>query len=774
MTKRLGIKPYQDLEPTQAKNAKDQIIHGGEEFKRIYNDFWKELCTKPELTQEEKKQEEKYMTYVNQNIDRKVKPIFNIELQYYEINQIINNHAKNKSSGPPGHSYEFIRLIWQIAPHNILKALNYLFNNSTFPKDWCKGTISLLHKKGDKTDPANYRPITLINSFWKIIMKALDKRIKAYLEKYKLLSINQNGFRKQRNCQDHIATLQESLARRKRMDNKETFLTFFDLRKAYDTVWQEALWYKMAKLGIKGKTLKFIMCAYAQSSSSIRTKYGFTDSFQVTRGVRQGCPASPTLFNIYIDDILDDIPEEMEVEVTLNQEEYMTKTGLMFADDLVTLTNSEEHTKLMCEHVNNWCKKWRMSVNASKCLAIKAGKRGKYTPENNPDSIILNDTEEIEYGESYKYLGVHFQQNLTFDKHAHYLLKKLTNKIKFFTKFFKNRLIPPYYQRILLKERILSCVTYAIETWGRNQSVKNLLQSEINKATRKAFGLHKKASVTAIHAELDIPSMETLFKQQQVAFALNWRNHDWLGANELYHDPIENPSNPRTFFCPVSAAKETMEYLLEEDEQELKDEEKKIFLRNLRTKLLKEELDEKADCKNPTKGCILYRNILDYAQELKEVEEEKRREENENNGVEEKEEDIKPKQDYQVPKYFHHIQTINKKSFFIDSKVINDTLKLRTGTYPFMNIFKNFHKDKNLTSNCILCTQNKRENLHHIIYECPAYDNLRTKLNLPAIEMEDASIQLLQDDSLTNFSNTHPNMLKIHDFLSLRWDKLTN
>ena len=79
------------------------------------------------------------------------------------------------------------------------------------------------------------------------------------------------------------------------MDNKETILTFFDLRKAYDTVWQEALWYKMAKLGIKGKTLKFIMCAYAQSSSSIRTKYGFTDSFQVTRGVRQGCPASPTL-----------------------------------------------------------------------------------------------------------------------------------------------------------------------------------------------------------------------------------------------------------------------------------------------------------------------------------------------------------------------------------------------------------------------------------------------------------------------------------------------
>ena len=89
-----------------------------------------------------------------------------------------------------------------------------------------------------------------------------------------------------------------------------------------------------------------------------------------------------------------------------------------------------------------------------------------------------------------------------------------------------------------------------------------------------------------------------------------------------------------------------------------------------------------------------------------------------------------------------------------------------------MNIFKNFHKDKNLTSNCILCNQNKRENLHHIIYDCPAYDSLRTNLKLPDIEMEDASIQLLQDDSLTNFAKTHPNMLKIHDFLSLRWKKL--
>ena len=91
-----------------------------------------------------------------------------------------------------------------------------------------------------------------------------------------------------------------------------------------------------------------------------------------------------------------------------------------------------------------------------------------------------------------------------------------------------------------------------------------------------------------------------------------------------------------------------------------------------------------------------------------------------------------------------------------------------------MNIFKNFHTDKNLTSNCILCTQSKRENLHHIIYDCPAYETLRNDLNLPDIEMEDASIQLLQDKSLTNFSKTHPNMLKIHDFLCLRWKKLND
>ena len=108
----------------------------------------------------------------------------------------------------------------------------------------------------------------------------------------------------------------------------------------------------------------------------------------------------------------------------------------------------------------------------------------------------------------------------------------------------------------------------------------------------------------------------------------------------------------------------------------------------------------------------------------------------------------------------------------IDPNITNTILKLRTGIYPFMPLYKNYHPELNLSNECPLCPLNKTENLHHIIYECPAYKNHTSSLTLPPTQTNDPTLELLLDSSLTNFDPTHPNMLKIYELLQLRWSLL--
>ena len=109
----------------------------------------------------------------------------------------------------------------------------------------------------------------------------------------------------------------------------------------------------------------------------------------------------------------------------------------------------------------------------------------------------------------------------------------------------------------------------------------------------------------------------------------------------------------------------------------------------------------------------------------------------------------------------------------IDANITNTMLKLRTNTHPWMSLYKHLHPELNLTDKCPLCNLDEEENIHHIIYNCPKYAPLRKNLKLPILSRGAPFLELLTDISLTNFNNNHPHMLKIYEFLQLRW-KLLN
>lgn len=119
---------------------------------------------------------------------------------------------------------------------NVLyKIISEAFELGIVPEQWQKSIVSPIPKAGDNRDPLNYRGISLISIPCKIYCDVLNRRLSALLEKNDLLCEEQNGFRKNRSCLDHLYTLNTIISNRKGK-GKSTFVCYVDIRKAFDNL----------------------------------------------------------------------------------------------------------------------------------------------------------------------------------------------------------------------------------------------------------------------------------------------------------------------------------------------------------------------------------------------------------------------------------------------------------------------------------------------------------------------------------------------------------
>ncbi|KAH9246249.1 hypothetical protein BASA81_016204 [Batrachochytrium salamandrivorans] len=174
-----------------------------------------------------------------------------------------------------------------------------------FPRAWlCASIVSIDKKDGDPLNPGDKRGIALINVGLKLVCKVLQMRIERFVETNNLLSYEQAGFRKREECVGQVVSLVDIIQRRQNA-GINTHVLFIDIRKAFDTVPVGALLWKLQNMGFPRRTLAFLKALYTSSSARARAGSLLSDPFPVQRGVRQGCPLSGLLFNLFINDILE-------------------------------------------------------------------------------------------------------------------------------------------------------------------------------------------------------------------------------------------------------------------------------------------------------------------------------------------------------------------------------------------------------------------------------------------------------------------------------------
>ena len=207
-----------------------------------------------------------------------------------------------------------------------------MYSTGHYPASWSKGRIISLHKKGDPSDPANYRGITITSALGKLFNSILNVRLCDFLNKNNILCAEQSDFRNNHRTSDHLFILKNLMARYKRQ-RKSLYIAFIDFKQAFDTVCHTRLLYKLLRCGISNKFYELIKSMYSNIQVAVQDGSGKNIStfLKSLVGARQGDNLSPTLFNICINDL----PKLFDDSCAPTRIGSTPFNAMLYADDLM-------------------------------------------------------------------------------------------------------------------------------------------------------------------------------------------------------------------------------------------------------------------------------------------------------------------------------------------------------------------------------------------------------------------------------------------------------
>ena len=448
-----------------------------------------------------------------------------------EVNKCIKKLNTGKSAGPDKISNEIIKYSGIVTCKAIVKLFNLIMDSGKYPSNWRKSFIILIHKSGDKHNINNYRGISLQNNIAKLFSAVINSRLVEFYENK--FAHEQFGFRKNHRTTDSIFILKSLVTKYLAKKKSKIFSCFVDLRRAFDTVWHDGLLYKLRENCIGSKSFSIIKDMYSCCQSSVKIENNFSEFFEINRGVKQGDSLSPTLFNIYINDIHSIFDRQCDpVCIDTN-----FINSLSFADDLVILSESAEGLQQALNKLEQYCHKWQLTVNTNKTkiLIFQGGNQASqntFLYKNN----MLSEVKE------FNFLGNIIDHKGKFKRSMQELSKKGLKALFSLRKYMSNfRHVPVNVSCKLFDTLIRPVILYNSEVWFMDEyhSVFKSMQRArsngsdcdiLSLADKYAFekihirfckcvlGIRKTASNFAAKAELGRLPMESFIKTQVNSF----------------------------------------------------------------------------------------------------------------------------------------------------------------------------------------------------------------------------------------------------------------
>jgi len=302
-----------------------------------------------------------------------------------------------------------------LAPH-LAAFFSHLLRHSVAPASWAATLVTLIHKKGDPGNWANYRPVAMVPLLPKVYAMILNNRLVGWAEAAGIRAPAQAGFRPQRSTTHHAFTLQHLIATYKSR-HKKLYCCFVDLAKAYDSVPRDMLWQRLHNVGVRGCMLHAIKALYDVGvHMHIKTPAGTLDPIHATVGVKQGCPLSPTLFGIFIDSLQSHVTQCLpHAGPALDTAPHLRMSLLIYADDTAILANSAEELQQLVSCVDDWCTAHGMTISTAKSEVVVFGSKWKVAVR---DVHVHVQGKCLPVSQAFKYLGVWFHCNTGIAHHV--------------------------------------------------------------------------------------------------------------------------------------------------------------------------------------------------------------------------------------------------------------------------------------------------------------------------------------------------------------------
>ena len=353
----------------------------------------------------------------------------------------------NKASGPDDIPARMLQEYADDLAPMLTNIMQQSYSTGKLPSDWTKARVTGIYKKGDKTSPENYRPVSLTCICCKVQEHIVLSHLAKHLSSNDIIINNQHGFREKLSCETQLLQAVDDWSTTLNQRGQSDVL-FLDFSKAFDKVPHQHLLHKLSYYGITGKTREWIRGFLTGRSQCVVVDGEESEWCPVISGVPQGSVMGPVLFLIFINDITDGISSDIR----------------LFADDSIIyrkITSLEDQKALHEDLVRvfEWAERWGMSFNVKKCVHVTITK--KLTPL--PYSYTVGG-ETIPKEQATKYLGVTITSDLSWSKHISNIRAKASRTLGLIRRNFGpcDRTVKEKAYQCLVRPQI----DYAASVWS--------------------------------------------------------------------------------------------------------------------------------------------------------------------------------------------------------------------------------------------------------------------------------------------------------------------
>ena len=450
-----------------------------------------------------------------------------------EITKAIKSMKSGKAAGPDGIPPEALKADIQTSTDMLHPLLTKIWEQEQLPEDWKRGHLVKLPKKGDLSLCTNWRGIMLLSIPGKVLSRILLERVKNALDKK--FRDEQAGFRQDRSCTDHIATMRIIIEQSLEWQSS-LYTVFVDFQKAFDSVDRDVIWKLMHHYGYPSKFVNIIKEMYEDATCRVIHDGKLTEPFTVQTGVRQGCLLSPVIFLMVVDWIMRQCTTGYRTGIQWTFTKQLE--DLDFADDVTLLSHRKKDAQEKLSRMAEEAKKTGLNINIGKTEVMRINNR-----QQDPIQLQQDNIKEVD---KFVYLGSVVSKNGGTDEDIKSRINKARHAFTTLKPIWRSTALSISNKFRIFNTNVKSVLLYGSETWRVTKGCTHKLQTFINKCLR---------SILHIRWPEKISNEDLWSRTNQTSIEIEIRKRKWSWIGHTLRKPVSNTTRQALDWNPQGKRK---------------------------------------------------------------------------------------------------------------------------------------------------------------------------------------------------------------------------